>query len=175
MAEKVVRLQIQREAGWLYFLRDDEVWRTPIRRVGSPDGVAERIAVAGFTREPGWLYFLDSGGDVARARRSKPPVASLNEIEPANDAHEPEPQLVGPVEKVARLGLQREPGYLYFFRGAELWRTRMKRAGQAAPGGPEAERVAEGLFECEEGWHYFLDNHGDVSRVRRADGSRQPV
>ena len=83
MAEKVVRLQIRREADWLYFLRDDEVWRTPMR-----------IAVGGFTREPGWLYFLDHEGDVSRARRSQPPAASPSEMQPDNDAHEPEPLLV---------------------------------------------------------------------------------
>jgi hypothetical protein len=88
-------------------------------------------------------------------------------MEPDEDAHEPEPLLVGPVEKVARLGIRREPGFLYFLRGAELWRTRMKRAGQPGPPGPDAEIVAEGGFECEEGWQYFLDGHGDVSRVRQ--------
>lgn len=98
-------------------------------------------------------------------------MAPPNEKQPDNDGHEPEPLLVGPVEKVSRLGIRQEPGYLYFFRGAELWRMRLKRAGQSAPPGPEAERVAEGRFECEEGWHYFLDSHGDVSRVRQADGS----
>jgi hypothetical protein len=162
VAEKVARLQIRREGGWLYFLRGEEVGRTAARRAGSPSRPEERVAVARFTREDGWLYFLDDEGDVSRSRR---PTAS-----PGDDGgvHAHEPQLVGPVEKVARLGIRREPGFVYFFRGAELWRTRMKRAGEPAPPGPDAERVADGGFTCEEGWHYFLDQQGDVSRVRQA-------
>ncbi len=32
-------------------------------------------------------------------------------------------------EKVAKLGVKREPGYLYFLRGSDVWKTPMKRAG----------------------------------------------
>jgi hypothetical protein len=135
MAEKVARLQLRREPGWLYFLRGEEIWRTPLRRPGVPDTGAEHVVTPGFTDE---------------------------------DAHEPEPRLVGPVEKIARLRIVREPFYLYYFRGAELWRTRMKRAGEPAAG-PAAERIADAGITPEAGWHYFLDNQGDAARLKQVE------
>jgi hypothetical protein len=75
-------------------------------------------------------------------------------------------------EKVAKLGVKREPGYLYFLRGADVWKTPMKRAGQASPAG-KAEKVANGGFKREEGYLYFLDSNGDVSRAKRAVGGQK--
>ena len=48
----------------------------------------------------------------------------------------------------------------------------MKRAGQASPAG-KAEKVANGSFNREEGYLYFLDSHGDVSRAKRAVGGQK--
>ena len=75
-------------------------------------------------------------------------------------------------EKVAKLNIKRENGYLYFLRGTEVWKTPMKRAGQASPAG-KAEKVANGSFNREEGYLYFLDSHGDVSRAKRAVGGQK--
>ena len=75
-------------------------------------------------------------------------------------------------EKVAKLNIKRETGYLYFLRGTEVWKTPMKRAGQASPAG-KAEKVANGSFNREEGYLYFLDSHGDVSRAKRAVGGQK--
>ena len=75
-------------------------------------------------------------------------------------------------EKVAKLNIKRENGYLYFLRGTEVWKTPMKRAGQASPAG-KAEKVASGSFNREEGYLYFLDSHGDVSRAKRAVGGQK--
>ena len=75
-------------------------------------------------------------------------------------------------EKVAKLNIKRETGYLYFLRGTEVWKTPMKRAGQASPAG-KAEKVASGSFNREEGYLYFLDSHGDVSRAKRAVGGQK--
>src|SRR6476619_68587 len=72
MAEKVTKLGVQREPGYLYFLRASDVWKTPMKRAGGPSaaGNAEKVASGGFKREEGYLYFLDSNGDVARAKRA---------------------------------------------------------------------------------------------------------
>src|SRR6185369_14555453 len=72
MAEKVAKLGVKREHGYLYFLRGSDVWKTPMKRAGGPSAAnkAEKVASGGFKREEGYLYFLDSNGDVARAKRA---------------------------------------------------------------------------------------------------------
>ena len=75
-------------------------------------------------------------------------------------------------EKVASLGVKREPGYLYFLRGSDVWKTPMKRAGGPSAAG-KAEKVAAGNYKREEGYLYFLDSKGDVSRAKRAVGGQK--
>jgi hypothetical protein len=75
-------------------------------------------------------------------------------------------------EKVAKLGVKREPGFLYFLRGSDVWKTPMKRAGGPSAAG-KAEKVAAGSFKREEGYLYFLDSNGDVSRAKRAVGGQK--
>jgi hypothetical protein len=72
MSEKVARPGLTREPGYLYFLRGEEIWRTPLKRASDPPrpGGAELVVPASFVREDGWLYFLDADGDVSRDRRS---------------------------------------------------------------------------------------------------------
>src|SRR6266498_4128457 len=61
-------------------------------------------------------------------------------------------------EKVVHLGIKQEPGSLHYLRGDEIWKASV---------GGAAKRVASGNFEREEGWFYFLDGDGDVSRTPR--------
>jgi hypothetical protein len=75
-------------------------------------------------------------------------------------------------EKVAKIGVKREPGYLYFLRGSDVWKTPMKRAGGPSAAG-KAEKVAAGNFSRAEGYLYFLDSNGDVSRAKRAVGGQK--
>ncbi len=75
-------------------------------------------------------------------------------------------------EKVAKLGVKREPGYLYFLRGSDVWKTPMKRAGGPSAAG-KAEKVAAGNFQRAEGYLYFLDSAGDVARAKRAVGGQK--
>src|SRR5262245_31422724 len=75
-------------------------------------------------------------------------------------------------EKVAKVGVKREPGDLYFLRGSDVWRTTMKRAGGPSAAG-KAEKVAAGNFARAEGYLYFLDSNGDVSRAKRAVGGQK--
>ena len=77
-------------------------------------------------------------------------------------------------EKVVKLGVKREPGYLYFLRGTNVYKTAMKRAGGPTAVG-KAEPVISGGFQREEGYLYFLDADGDISRARRAVGRRKQV
>ena len=75
-------------------------------------------------------------------------------------------------ERVAKLGVKREPGYLYFLRGSDVWRSPMKRAGGPSAAG-KAEKVAHGNFNREEGYLYFIDKAGDVARAKRAVGGQK--
>ena len=72
MAEVVAKTGVQRESGFLYFLRGSDVWKTPMKRAGGPavEGKAEKVASGNFKREDGYLYFLDKNGNVARAKRA---------------------------------------------------------------------------------------------------------
>src|SRR5207237_10303602 len=78
----------------------------------------------------------------------------------------------GMAEKVAKMGVKREPGFLYFLRGSDVWKTPMKRAGGPSAAG-KAEKVAAGTFARAEGYLYFLDSAGDVSRAKRAVGGQK--
>src|SRR5205823_14466502 len=71
-----------------------------------------------------------------------------------------------------KVGVKREPGYLYFLRGSDVWKTPMKRAGGPSAAG-KAEKVAAGNFSRQEGYLYFLDSGGDVSRAKRAVGGQK--
>jgi len=75
-------------------------------------------------------------------------------------------------EKVVKLGVKREPGFLYFLRGTDVWKTPMKRAG-GPPAAGKATKVAGGDFSRVEGYLYFLDNHGDIARAKRAVGGQK--
>src|SRR5438105_15455930 len=75
-------------------------------------------------------------------------------------------------EKVVKLGVKREPGYLYFLRGSDVWKTPMKRAGGPSAAG-KAEKVTSGNFAKADGYLYFLDSQGDVSRAKRAVGGQK--
>src|SRR5207237_1006486 len=79
---------------------------------------------------------------------------------------------IGMAEKVAKVGVKREPGFLYFLRGSDVWKTPMKRAGGPSAAG-KAEKVAAGNFNRAEGYLYFLDSAGDVSRAKRAVGGQK--
>ena len=75
-------------------------------------------------------------------------------------------------EVVVNVGVKREPGFLYFLRGTDIWRTPMKRAGGPSVAG-KAERVYQGSFKREDGFLYFIDGKGHVSRAERAVGGQK--
>ena len=75
-------------------------------------------------------------------------------------------------EVVAKLGVKREGGYLYFLRGSDVFKTPMKRAGGPSVAG-KAEKVASGHFSREDGYLYYLDGNGNVARSKRAVGGQK--
>lgn len=77
-------------------------------------------------------------------------------------------------EIVVKLGLRRERGFLYFFRGTDVYKAPLSRAGGPSVAG-KAEKVATAAFKRESGYLYYLDKNGDVSRVRQRVGGQVGV
>jgi hypothetical protein len=73
-------------------------------------------------------------------------------------------------EKVAKLGISRDKDYMLYVKDGAVWRVRRKQPGMAK-GKPE--KVADGGFEMDNNYIYFVDKDGDVSRAKRAVGGQK--
>lgn len=74
-------------------------------------------------------------------------------------------------EKVLKVGIKREPGYLYYIdKKGNIARAPMARGGKAR-GKPEV--VKETKIKREEGWMYFIDKQGDISRAKMVRGGKK--
>ena len=74
MAEKVAKVGVRRQEGWLYFVdRRGDVSRAKMSRAGRKRGRAktEHVAKAGIKKQKGYLYFVDKQGDVSRAKMAR--------------------------------------------------------------------------------------------------------
>lgn len=75
-------------------------------------------------------------------------------------------------EKVAKVGVKRQKGYLYFItKKGDVGRAKMARGGKK--GGGKIEVVAEAGVKKEKGYLYFLDKAGNISRAKMARGRRR--
>jgi len=74
MAEKVTRVGVKKEGGYLYFVdKEGNVARAVMSR-GKGKGVRkgkEVVARANVKKESGYLYFVDKEGDVSRAKMAR--------------------------------------------------------------------------------------------------------
>ena len=69
MGEKVQKVGVKREEGFLYFIdKAGDVSRAKMARGGKKGGKPQKVTKVGIKKEDGFLYYLDKGGDVARAR-----------------------------------------------------------------------------------------------------------
>ncbi|MEW6069861.1 MAG: hypothetical protein AB1485_04530 [Candidatus Thermoplasmatota archaeon] len=74
-------------------------------------------------------------------------------------------------EKVAKAGVKKEEGYLYFVdKQGDISRAKMARAGQK---GGKPEKVAKCGVKKEPGYLYFIDKAGDISRAKMARGRKK--
>jgi hypothetical protein len=73
-------------------------------------------------------------------------------------------------EKVAKLGISRDKDFMLYVKDGAVWRVRRKQPG-VAKGKPE--KVADGGFEMDHDYIYFVDKDGDVSRAKRAVGGQK--
>jgi hypothetical protein len=73
-------------------------------------------------------------------------------------------------EKVAKVGIKRKKGYLYYVdKKGNVVETKMAR-GKAKGGGGKV--VAKPAVKKAKGYLYFVDKKGDVSRARMKRGRR---
>lgn len=69
MAEKVLKVGVTREDGFLYFIdKDGDVAKVQMARGGKKGGKAKKVEKTGIKKEKGFLYFLDKKGDISRAK-----------------------------------------------------------------------------------------------------------
>src|SRR4051812_6567637 len=73
-------------------------------------------------------------------------------------------------EKVAKLSVTREKDFMYYVKDGAVWKVQRKQPG--VPKGKQ-ERVADGGFEMDTNYIYFVDKDGDVSRAKRAVGGQK--
>jgi hypothetical protein len=67
-------------------------------------------------------------------------------------------------EKVAKAGVKRQEGYLYFIdKAGDCCRVKMARGGKK---GGKPEKIAKTGVKKEEGYLYFIDKAGDVCRAK---------
>lgn len=68
-------------------------------------------------------------------------------------------------QKIAKAGVKRAAGYLYFIdKAGDVARAKMARGGKK--GSSKREKVARVGVDKEKGYLYFLDKQGDVSRAK---------
>ena len=73
-------------------------------------------------------------------------------------------------EKVKKLGIARNKDFMLYVKDGDVWQVRRKQPG--VPKG-KPEKVAEGGFEMDNNYIYFVDKDGDVSRAKRAVGGQK--
>ncbi len=76
-------------------------------------------------------------------------------------------------QKVAKLGVKRESGFLYYIdTDGDVARAPMARTGTKG-GKKKPEKVAKAGVKREKGYMYFLDKDGDASRAKMARGGKK--
>lgn len=73
-------------------------------------------------------------------------------------------------EKVAKLSVAREKDFMYYVKDGAVWKVQRKQPG--VPKG-KSEKVADGNFQMDTDFIYFVDKDGDVSRAKRAVGGQK--
>jgi hypothetical protein len=74
-------------------------------------------------------------------------------------------------QKVAKAGVRRQKGYLYYLdKQGDISRAKMARGGSK---GGRPEKVARLGVRREDGFLYFIDKQGDVSRAKMARGGQR--
>lgn len=74
-------------------------------------------------------------------------------------------------EKIAKAGIKREKGYLYYLdKQGDVSRAKMARGGKKG-GGPQ--KVTKLGVKRKQGYLYFIDKQGDVSAAKMARAGKK--
>lgn len=74
-------------------------------------------------------------------------------------------------EKVAKAGVKKQKGYLYFVdKAGDISRAKMARGGKK---GGAREKVAKVGAKKQGGYLYFVDKAGDISRAKMQVGRKK--
>jgi len=69
MAEKVMKVGVKREKGYLYFIdKHGDVSCAKMARGNKKGGAPKKVAKVGLKKKAGYLYFLDKKGDISCAK-----------------------------------------------------------------------------------------------------------
>lgn len=72
MAEKVAKVGIKREKGFLYYVdKQGDVSCAKMARGGKKGGSPKKVEKCGIKRKEGYLYFVDKQGDVSCAKMKR--------------------------------------------------------------------------------------------------------
>ena len=72
MAQKVVKVGIKREKGYLYYLdKHGDVSCAKMARGSKKGGSPKKVAKCSIQRKEGYLYFVDKQGDVSCAKMKR--------------------------------------------------------------------------------------------------------
>ena len=69
MAEKVAKVGVKRQEGYLYYVdKNGDISRAKMARGGKKGGKPEKVEKCGVKKAVGYLYFVDKQGDISRAK-----------------------------------------------------------------------------------------------------------
>lgn len=69
MAQKVAKVGVKRQKGYLYYLdKKGDVSMAKMARGRKKGGSPKKVAKLGIKRKKGYLYFIDKKGDVSMAK-----------------------------------------------------------------------------------------------------------
>lgn len=72
MSQKLVKLGIKRQKGYLYYIdKKGDVSCAKMARGKKKGGSPKKVAKAGIKRKAGYLYFVDKQGDVSCAKMKR--------------------------------------------------------------------------------------------------------
>ncbi|MDR0890762.1 MAG: hypothetical protein LBM05_01390 [Endomicrobium sp.] len=78
------------------------------------------------------------------------------------------------IEKVQKIGLKRETGYLYFIdKQGDVSRSAMARGRKNNQYGNQSSKIIKIGLKRETGYLYFIDKQGDISRSAMARGRKK--
>lgn len=72
MAQKVAKVGVKKQKGYLYFVdKRGNVSRAKMARGGKKGGKKEQVAKVGVKKKKGFLYFIDKRGDISCAKMAR--------------------------------------------------------------------------------------------------------